>query len=289
MPDSNWAVVLHGGCKPMKRSEAEQNREGLQDALAEAVAILSAGGSALEAVEAAVRVLEDNPAFNAGNGSKANAEGEAEMDAAIMDGETLDVGAICALKDTPNPISVARSLLRETETLLAGEGAFRFAQSKGLAKPGSGKHLVAEGVGTSTVGCIALDGQGHLAAATSTGGTGDSKPGRVGDSPIPGLGTYADDAVGALSATGEGESIARVMLGARAMLLMEAGHAPQAAVEQALAHLTRVGGDAGLIALSRDGRIGWKHTGTQFALGWATSNDPAFRIEIANLEEAEDG
>jgi L-asparaginase / beta-aspartyl-peptidase len=211
------------------------------------------------------------------------------MDASIMDGETLDVGAVCALKDTPNPIGVARALLRERETLLAGQGAFRFAQSRGLAKPGSGRRLVAEGAGTTTVGCVALDVRGHLAAATSTGGTGASKPGRVGDSPIPGLGTYADDAIGAVSATGEGESISRVLLGARVVMLLEGGHHPQSAAEQSLAHLSRVGGDAGLIVLDRHGRIGWKHTGDQFALGWATGHAPAPRIEIANLDEAEDG
>lgn len=289
MAEGTWAVVVHGGCKPMKLSEAEPNREGLSDALAEAVAVLSAGGSALEAVEAAVRVLEDNPAFNAGRGSKPNAEGEVETDAAIMRGEDLALGAVCALKDTPNPIGVARALLEERETLLAGEGAYRFGQSLGLTRPGAGKTLAGEGVGTSTVGCVALDVRGHVAAATSTGGTGSTKPGRVGDSPIPGLGTYADDRVGAVSATGEGESISRVMLGARAILAMEQGADPQAAVEQALSHLARVGGDAGLIALDRQGRMAWKHTGDQFVVACASSEAPDFNIELLGLENAEDG
>lgn len=288
MPDMTWAVIAHGGCKAMKTSEAEPNRRGLEDAVAEAVAILASGGSAVDAVEAAVRVLEDDPTFNAGHGAKRNAEGEVEMDASIMDGDTLELGAVCAIKDTPNPVSVARKLMPETETLLAGEGAFRFAQRHGLAKPGSGKLLGAEGAGTTTVGCVAIDSQGRLAAATSTGGTGGSMPGRVGDSPMPGLGVYANQAA-AISATGEGESISRAMLGARVVLAIEAGEDPQSAVEAALAHVRPLPGECGIIALDADGRIGWSHTGDQMALGWATSAEPTVRVEISNLEEAEDG
>ena len=287
MPEQTWAVVIHGGCKPMKKSEAEPNRAGLQDALAEAVAILSSGGSALEAVEAAVRAMEEDPTFNAGRGSKTNAEGEVETDASIMDGATLELGAVCALKDTLHPVSVARALMPETETLLAGEGAFRFAQSKGLAKPGIGKTLAAEGEGTTTVGCVALDSHGRLAAATSTGGTGGSKSGRVGDSPLPGLGMYANK-VAAISATGQGESIARAMLGARCVIAMENGGEPQAAVDHALTYLEGLPPHSGLIALDAEGRIGWGHTGDQLVLAWSTSQSRAFRIELSGIEEAED-
>ena len=282
-----WAVVAHGGCKPMKAAEAQPNREGLEDALAEAVAVLASGGSALDAVEAAVRAFEEDPTFNAGRGSKTNAEGEVETDAAIMDGASLELGGVCVLKDTEHPVSVARALMPETETLLAGQGAYRFARSKGLAAPGVGKTLAAEGEGRTTVGCVALDQEGRLAVATSTGGTGGSKPGRVGDSPLPGLGTYANK-VAAISATGQGESIARVMLGARCVIAMENGRTPQEAVDHALTYLEGLPPHSGLIALDAEGRIGWGHTGDQMALAWANSEEAGFRIEISGLEDAED-
>ncbi|WP_309092137.1 isoaspartyl peptidase/L-asparaginase family protein [Phenylobacterium sp.] len=288
MPKTSWAVVVHGGCKPMKKSEADPNREGLNDALAEAVAILSSGGSALDAVEAAVRAMEEDPTFNAGRGSKTNAEGEVETDASIMAGDTLELGAVCALKDTLHPVTVARALMPETETLLAGEGAYRFAEARGLARRGVGKTLAAEGAGTTTVGCVALDVEGRLAAATSTGGTGGSKPGRVGDSPLPGLGLYANK-VAALSATGQGESIARAMLGARCIIAIENGQEPQAAVEHALTYLEGLPPHSGLIAMDAHGRIGWGHTGDQMALGWASAEAPDFRVELSGIEEAEDG
>ncbi|MGA0607259.1 isoaspartyl peptidase/L-asparaginase family protein [Phenylobacterium sp. VNQ135] len=285
--EQTWAVILHGGCKPLKTSEVEPNREGLQDALAEAVAVLSSGGSALDAVEAAVRAMEDDPTFNAGRGSKTNAEGEVECDASIMDGETLELGAVCVLKDTLHPVSVARALMPETETLLAGEGAYRFAQRRGLAQPGIGKTLAAAGEGTTTVGCVAMDQQGRLAAATSTGGTGGSKPGRVGDSPLPGLGVYANKA-GAISATGQGESIARAMLGARCVIAMENGMSPQEGVDHALTFLGGLPPHSGMIALDAQGRIGWAFTGDQMTVAMATSEAPDLRIEIAGLENAED-
>jgi beta-aspartyl-peptidase (threonine type) len=271
----------------MKKSKVEPNEAGLRDALAEAVAVLRSGGSAVEAAEAAVRAMEEDPTFNAGRGAKTNADGEAEMDASIMDGETLALGAVCALKDTLHPVTVARALMPETETLLAGEGAFRFAEARGLAKRGSGKALASEGQGTSTVGCVALDSRGRLAAATSTGGTGGSKPGRVGDSPVPGLGMYANR-VAAISATGQGESIARAMLGARCVIAIEGGQAPQAAVDHALGYLEGLDPHSGLIALDAQGRIGWAHTGDQMALGWASAEGEDLRIEISGLEDAED-
>lgn len=288
MADAKWAVVVHGGCKPIKVADAAGHRAGLHAALSKAVSILSSGGRALDAVEAAVCVLEDDPTFNAGKGSATNADGEVEMDAAIMDGSTLQVGAVCALKDTSNPIRVARRLVPEEEMLLAGDGAFRFAEMHGLAKRGLGKTLTEGGGGVDTVGCVALDLHGDVAAATSTGGLQGSKPGRVGDSPAPGLGVYADNRSGAISATGEGESIARVLLGARAVVAMEAGLPPDEAVKTALAHMSRVPGQAALIAVDMTGRIGWNRTGDQLAIAWADSADGAFHIEIAGLDEAED-
>jgi len=287
MPETQtWAVVVHGGCKPIRPSEAAANRAGVERALAAAVSRLAGGGSALDAVEAAVRVLEDDPTFNAGRGSVANAEGDVEMDAAIMDGETLALGGVCAARDMLHPTSVARAMLPETPTLLAADGARRFAEQKGLLQPGASDRQAGRGEGVKTVGCVALDAHGRLAAATSTGGLKDAAPGRVGDSALPGCGVYADSASGAVSATGDGESISRCLLGARVIFALEAGQEPEAAVEAALRHLRRVGGDAGLIAVDRTGRIGWSHTGDQFAVGWASSANPMLKVELANMQAA---
>jgi beta-aspartyl-peptidase (threonine type) len=134
------------------------------------------------------------------------------------------------------------------------------------------------------VGCVALDVDGRVAVAVSTGGLSGARPGRIGDTPLPGCGFYADSSVGGVAATGEGESISRTLLSARAVLAMEAGAAPQAAVEAALRQLARVGGEAGLIAVDRSGRLGWSHSGDQFAIGWARGPSPILHIEIGGLE-----
>jgi beta-aspartyl-peptidase (threonine type) len=284
---AGWAVVLHGGCKPIKASEAAANRDGCRQALAQAVAVLRGGGCATEAVEAAVRALEADPTFNAGRGSVPNAEGEIEVDAALMDGETLALGGVCAAPGLLHPISVARAMLPEDATLLAGEGALRFAAERGLAEqvtPGEGP----QGQGCDTVGCVALDSSGRISAGTSTGGLGGAAPGRVGDSPLPGCGVYADSRVGGVSASGVGESISRTLLGARVVMALEEGATPHAAVERALARLQRVGGDAGLICLDAAGRLGWAHSGDQFAVAWASSTEPDLHVELLNLELAAD-
>jgi beta-aspartyl-peptidase (threonine type) len=236
-------------------------------------------------VEAAVRVLEHDPTFNAGRGSVRNSDREVEMDAAIMDGATLDLGGVAAIRDVLHPVTVARLMLRERPTLLVAEGASRFAKAHGAEICDPAELLIApEDAGHDTVGCIALDMQGNLAAGTSTGGLEGCAPGRVGDSPLPGCGLYADNAVGAVVFSGDGESIARTMLAARVIHSLEAG-SPQPAIEAAIKQLGRVGGEAGGIVLDRAGRVGWSHNSAHFVVGIATSTDGRFRVHLHRDED----
>ncbi|WP_374468728.1 isoaspartyl peptidase/L-asparaginase family protein [Phenylobacterium sp.] len=283
-----WAVVVHGGCKPIRPDEVEANRRGIAAAAEAAADRLRSGGSALDAVEAAVRAMEDDPIFNAGRGAVGNADGVVETDASIMNGDTLDIGAVCALQKVANPVSVARALLAEEEVLLAGEGARRFAAARGFELQEMPPRPTPAG-GCDTVGCVALDSRGAIAVATSTGGLGGAPVGRIGDSPLPGCGFYADSAVGGVSATGEGERIARTLLAARLIQALEAGAHPHDAVQATLARLDRIGGEAGLIVLDAAGRIGWGFNATQFAVGWMTAGDEAPQVEIAGLDAAGSG
>jgi L-asparaginase / beta-aspartyl-peptidase len=297
MPDATrrgWTLVVHGGAKEIPAGQEEAHRAGCLRALAAGRALLERGGSAVEAVEASIRVLEDDPTFNAGVGSARGGLGEIAMDSGLMDGATLDVGAVGAAEGLRHPVSVARLLLREPPTLLVAEGARRFAAEHG-AETADTRHLVelAErgpeaGRRRDTVGCVALDGAGHLAAGTSTGGLSGSPPGRVGDSPLPGCGFYADDPAGAVALTGDGESIARVMLAARIVDDLEAGRHPQAAVEAALGRLARVGGEAGGIVLDRAGRVGWAHNSPHLAVAWCAGGgrEPRACLSRAELEGA---
>ncbi len=257
----------------------EPNRAGLSAALSAAVGWLESGGSALDAVESAVMRMEDDPTFNAGQGSVRRADGSVEMDAAIMDGTDLSIGAVCVVRDVRNPVRIARELLDARETLIAGENAAQLAPTR---SPAVGPTALAGG---DTVGCVALDTAGRIAVAVSTGGLTHARPGRIGDTPLPGCGFYADSFVGGVAATGVGESISRTLLAARTIVALEASQPPQAAVEAALLHLARVGGDAGLIAMDRTGQIGWSHTGDQFAVGWARGPSPILHVEIAGVED----
>lgn len=273
MPE--WAIIVHGGAKDIAFPEEAAHRLGCERALACGQRILESGGPAVVAAEAAVRALEDDPTFNAGYGSVLNANGEVECDAAIMDGRTLDVGGVAALQGVRNPITVATSMLRDTPILLVGDGAHAYAQSHGaeLCKPGD---LISPGrtdSGCDTVGCVAFDREGNLAAATSTGGLAGCPPGRVGDSPIPGCGLYAENGVGGVSLSGEGERITRVTLAAFLMQALKDAP-PGAAIAAALQRLAKVGGQAGLIVIDGQGRVGWGHNSSHFAVAWADSDTP---------------
>jgi L-asparaginase / beta-aspartyl-peptidase len=287
-----WAIVVHGGAKEIVPEQEDANRRGCLEAVSAGQAILARGGSAVDAAEAAIRILENDPTFNAGYGSDLNAAGEVEMDAALMDGSNLAIGAVAAIQGVRHPISVARRMLGEPPTLLVGEGARRFAAAQGIELCDPGELIPprpdrsAQGPHEhDTVGCVALDSSGRIAAGTSTGGLDGTHPGRVGDSPLPGCGFYADDAAGGVAFSGDGECIARVLLAARVMQALERDQAPQAAADASLAHLERVGGEAGGIVLDRLGRVGWAHNSSHFAVAWVTDAMAAPLVRLRQDEE----
>jgi beta-aspartyl-peptidase (threonine type) len=230
--------------------------------------ILAQNGSALDAAEAAVVVLEDNPLFNAGTGSTLNRHGNVEMDAGIMDGDSLRAGAVTAVQGIKNPIKLARRVLEDgRHVMLAGEGALMFAREIGFPEC-SPESLIVEHERKrwtekhGTVGCVVLDSNGKIAVATSTGGIFDKLPGRIGDSPLPGCGTYADDR-GGVSCTGLGEAIIRVVLGKTAIDFLSEGSEPNAAARKSLGLLeAKTGAQAGLIMIDCQGRVGYARNTT---------------------------
>jgi beta-aspartyl-peptidase (threonine type) len=287
METKKFGLVIHGGAGTIERSNMtpEKEREyraGLERALAAGYEILKRGGSSLDAVEAAVRVLEDDPRFNAGRGSVFTSAGTNEMDAAIMDGRTLAAGAVAVLKHVKNPISLARLVMEKSgHVMIDGEGAEAFAKENGiklvdrkyfftqerwdaLQKIKAAEKKRAGGAGKAfiitdqdrhgTVGAVARDKSGNLAAATSTGGTTNKRPGRVGDSPVIGAGTYANNATCAVSATGDGEYFIRASVGHDLSALMEyKGMSLKDAAQAVLDKVARLGGAGGLVAIDGDG------------------------------------
>jgi len=292
---TGWQLVIHGGAGAMRPKHGdpdhhEKAREGLRAALDAGAAILSGGGFALDAVEASVRALEDDPCFNAGRGSVLTSEGVVELDAAIMDGRDRRAGAVAGLTTTRAPISLARRLMEQgPHVFLSGTGADQFARESGLEQVDNGwfvtgerrrqlDELLAGGgfdadVKYGTVGAVACDSSGHVAAATSTGGLTAKRWGRIGDSPLIGAGTYADDGSAAVSATGSGEyfirAVAAHQLADRVRL---AGESLQAALDGVLADIRELGGTGGLIAVGPAGEVAW---------GFTT---PAMYRGIANAE-----
>lgn len=271
MSEPRWTLIVHGGAKTIAADRADANRAGCRAAAEAGAAILADGGSAVDAVDAAIRLMEDDATFNAGYGAVPNDAGEIELDAAIMRGDTLAVGAVAAARTIAHPISAARRLLDEPPILLVGEGADRYAAAQGLEPRDDARSSPSADSACDTVGCVARDLQGRLAAGTSTGGLDGQWLGRVGDSPMPGCGFYADDAIGAVSLSGDGEAIARVTMGARLMFTLEIQPIAHA-LEQTLERLERVGGEAGMIALDREGRPGILHNSDHFALAIAASD-----------------
>jgi beta-aspartyl-peptidase (threonine type) len=280
---TRWRLVVHGGAGSMRpgRLDPEQEkcaRAGLEAALTAGSAILEKRESALDAVEAAVRVLEEDTCFNAGRGSVLTASGCIELDAAIMDGRDRRAGAVAGLRTTRAPISLARRLLDEgPHVFLSGKGADDFARSHGLEQVDNSwfeiperrrqlEELLGEGgfddeIKYGTVGAVAVDVDGHVAVATSTGGLTAKRWGRVGDSPLIGAGTYADDRSAAVSATGSGEyfirAVAAHQLAERVRL---AGQSLQDALDDVLADIAELGGKGGLIAVAPDGEAAWGFT-----------------------------
>jgi beta-aspartyl-peptidase (threonine type) len=277
-----FGLAIHGGAGTLPRAElggeAEQRyRAGLQEALDAGYAVLAAGGGSVDAVTRAVVLLEDNPLFNAGRGAVFTLDGRNELDASIMDGSNLQAGAVCGLTKIKNPIELARAVMEHSDqVMLAGAGAEEFAQSRGMSfvpqsyfyTPERWQQLERIRGGDSslsaltishvgTVGAVALDAHGRLAAATSTGGMTGKRYQRIGDSPIIGAGTYADDRCCAVSATGHGEIFIRAAVAHDICARMRfAGRSlAQAVREVVLGELVELRGEGGVIAIDTQGNI----------------------------------
>lgn len=283
-----WSIIVHGGAGDVPTGRIPKHVAGCERAVAVGAGILRAGGTALDAVEAAVAALEDDPLFNAGTGACLNAEEHIELDAAIMDGTGLRAGGVCALPPFLHPIAIARKLLEEgRHVLLAGEGAAQYALRHGFERADEAtmitelarRRLAAvrankaeAGWAGGTVGAVARDANGRLAAATSTGGMVDKLPGRVGDSPIIGAGTYADDALGACSTTGHGEAMMRIVAAKTAVDHVQSATNGEAALRRMLATMhARTGQRGGAIIVGRDGSIGLARTTK--TMSWALVQD----------------
>jgi len=301
-----WGIVMHGGAGVIARRQMTPQadaayREGMRRAEAAAVAVLDHGGSAMDAVEAAIKVLEDDPLFNAGRGAVFTAEGKNELDAAIMDGRDLRAGAVAGVQSTRHPITLARKLMEDSRfVMVAGPGADAFAREKGVEQvlpsyffterrwqalelelKAAGKPVPPRPAGVpapekasgpvaqweerpdghshGTVGVVALDRAGNIAAGTSTGGLTAKMPGRVGDTPVIGAGTYASNSSCAVSGTGTGEyfirlGVAREVCNLVAMKGMKLQEAADTVIHKELAGLK---GDGGLIAITPDGQLVW--------------------------------
>lgn len=256
---SEPAIIVHGGCGRVDESSLSARGEGAKQAAEAGWKVLRKGGSAVDAVEAAVIALEDNPLFNAGRGSVLNRDGRVEMDASIMDGATRAAGAIAGVTGILNPIRLARRVMEASpHVMLIGAGAEEFARAQGLPQC-TEDELIADYRRQEwenehgTVGAVACDANGRLAAATSTGGTKGKLPGRVGDTPIIGAGTYSDSRI-AVSCTGHGEHIMRMTLSRLAAFLYERCADLERAAQEALQQLEReIGGEVGLIAVDARG------------------------------------
>jgi beta-aspartyl-peptidase (threonine type) len=267
------ALIIHGGAGNIPDSVIKAKKSTLESTLLKTISMLKNGTPALDAVEFAVRCMEDDPVFNAGYGSCPNAEGEVEMDAIIIDGDTLNFGAVAGIRNVRNPVAVARRVLNHgRHCLLAGHGATRFAHANGFEHV-SDKELIAEvdkpDVGYGTVGAVALDAQGSIASATSTGGIAKKLPGRVGDSPLIGCGAIADSAVGGVSATGEGEFLMRIMISRVVLDGLQSGRSADQASAHAIDLLgAKVRGKGGVICLGKGGDAGYAFNTPRMAFAY---------------------
>ncbi|HEX8379245.1 MAG TPA: isoaspartyl peptidase/L-asparaginase [Allosphingosinicella sp.] len=277
-----WKLVVHGGSGIIERARSTpeqdlQIRSALERALDAGGTILAEGGAAVDAVERAARVLEDDPHFNAGRGAVFTYQGTNELDAALMDGRTRNAGAVTGVTGTKNPISLARAVMEHSpHVFLSREGADQFSREQGLEQVGpewfateerrrqleamraEGGHYFDEELKYGTVGAVAVDVHGHVAAATSTGGLTGKRWGRIGDTPLIGSGTYADDRAGAVSATGAGEYFIRAAVAheicARIRML---GESAAEAADKVIADVGSLGGSGGVILVTPQGDGTW--------------------------------
>jgi len=293
-------LLIHGGAWAMPDEAVAAHEAGIANALAAGYAVLDKNGSAVDAVEAAVAVMEDDETFDAGRGSFLTSDGRVQMDALLMNGENLRTGGVACVEQLRNPIHAARLVLdRSPHVYFVAEGAEQFAEQHGMAlcdnsdlviprelerlrkaqaaeRAGHGDTTfsgprAAEHHSHDTVGAVALDAHGNLAAGTSTGGTLNKAPGRVGDSSLIGCGCYADNHSAAVSLTGWGEPIMKLVLGKWAVDRVAAGASPDEAARAAIAYLfDRLGGHGGIILLGPDGRMGLAHNAPRMAWGIRT-------------------
>ena len=307
-----YAIAIHGGAGPASKKASDQaNRErigSMKEALEIGVRILKENGSSLDAVEAVVRFLEDDPKYNAGKGSVFNSSSEHELDASIMDGNTMNCGAVAGVKSIKNPISLARLVMSKSpHVMLAGDGADEFGavmnvdivdneyfdtpatkekwklrQQSQTDNPQSSIQLEDTGSYHGTVGCVALDSHGNLAAATSTGGMTGKKYGRVGDSPIIGAGTYADNQSCAISCTGIGEQYIRYAVAYDVVAQMKYAKRPLKECVANVLQKTLQPNDGGIIAVDRNGNIAIEFTTPGMARAAADSTG---RFDVLWVED----
>ena len=291
------SLIVHGGAWDIPVNEVEAHRSGCRAALEIGWKILYEGGCAVDAVEAAIRYLEDDETFYAGYGSHLNAVGQVELDASIIDGKTFRCGGVAGVRCIRNPITVARKIMEESEhVLLVGEGAERFAMQyridacrpddlitpRELDRWETLKHRENFNPkdafrkweqSSDTVGAVACDHEGNICVGTSTGGTLNKYPGRVGDSPLIGCGTYADNEIGGVSATGWGEAIIKVVLAKYIIDSMEQnGHGPQAAAARGIRYLEKKAeGYGGVIVMNQTGQVGIAYNTPRMARAYMNS------------------
>jgi beta-aspartyl-peptidase (threonine type) len=297
------AIIVHGGAYDIPREVHQAHLEGCRKASEMGWKVLKRGGTAVEATETAVRTMEDDPTFDAGYGSFLNAAGEVEMDAIIMDGSDLNMGAVAAVQGIRNPITLAKLVMTETNhTMIVGAGAQAFAIKQNLPISSPEELLVGRELEryrtalksgrpqdwdpfgapppnklpSDTVGAVALDVNGNLSAATSTGGTFNKLPGRVGDSPLVGSGAYADNRSGGVSATGLGEALMKIVISKTTCDFIAGGMSAQEAAHASIALLSeRTDGEGGVIVLDQLGRVGVAHSSPYIAHAFITGKGEA--------------
>lgn len=317
------AIIVHGGAGLIPLDRYDAARAGCRAAAENGWRILAAGGSALDAVEAAVMTLENDPGFNAGTGAVLTSDGRIQLDCGMMDGTSLNVGALAGVEHIKNPVQIARAILTSPHVLLVGAGAEQFATESGFTlcdsrdlitpyqytrwqrgyRPGDGAHAGSEldvEIATSnevpaaanghnpeaepvhaddakhgTVGAVAIDGNGNIVASASTGGRAGKHLGRVGDSPLPGCGYYAESAIGGISCTGDGEDFIRLLLAKRVADFLAAGLSAQGAASAAIRLLgERTSGEGGLIVLDSQGRVGYARNSATMAHAFMSDTMP---------------
>jgi beta-aspartyl-peptidase (threonine type) len=288
-PAPRPALIVHAGAWDVPPREKDAHLVGVRRALGAGWDVLKGGGSALDAVVEAVRTMEEDSALNAGTGSVLCREGWVEMDAGLMDGRDLEAGAVSCVRDVRNPILLAKAVLRSEHVLLVGEGASAFARERGvetiephlLVTPRERDRLEvwrvenpAAGGPGDTVGAVAVDREGHVAAGASTGGMVGKRSGRVGDTPVPGCGYFADDQLAGAACTGEGEGILRLGLARRAVEFARQNAAQDAAWLAIRELEDRVGGKGGVVLIARDGSLGWAFNTPSMAVGYRDDQTP---------------